>query len=251
MARCATSHHKPTSTSAPAPVRWGMLALSACAVCRTAAPYSCGRNGTGGGRLCCGAMAAAAAAATAAAGADEDPERPRLGVQHLGVAPDAGVLAPLHGVLQPGGLSAPPAAAAMALESAAERLNSMLLLLGMAMARPCSRRVTTVMLSVDSRRCARSTRARAAVSASRLLERARRAAATACRQQTKGHAASTRVDDTRAGVTDTRQSNYKHMLLHAASSMLMHCCCCTNAACCRWELYCQPVLPTLDCNRQA
>jgi hypothetical protein len=129
-------------------------------------------------------MAAAAAAATAAAGAEEDPERlrPRLGVQHLGVAPDAGVLAPLHGVLQPGGLSAPPPAAAMAPDRAAERLNSMLLLLGIAMARPCSRRVTTVMLSVDSRRCARSTSARAAVSASRLLDRARRAAATACRQ---------------------------------------------------------------------
>jgi hypothetical protein len=105
---------------------------------------------------------------------------PRLGVEDLGVA-EAGVLAPLQGVLQPGGLSVPPVAAAMALDRAALRLNSMLLLLGMAIARPCSSRVTTVMLSVESSRCARSTSAFAAVSATLLRDRARRVAATACR----------------------------------------------------------------------
>lgn len=97
------------------------------------------------------------------------------------MAPDAGVLAPLQGVLPPGGLSAPPAvAAAIALDNAALRLNSMLLLLGMLIARPCSRSATTVMLSVDSRRCARSTRSLASVSAFLLRARERRAAATAC-----------------------------------------------------------------------
>lgn len=144
-------------------------------------------------------MAAAAAAAIAAAGADVVlvRDRPRLGVEERGVAADAGVLAPLQGVLQPGGLSAPAVAAAMALDSAALRLNSMLLLLGIAIARPCSSSVTTVMLSVESRRCARSTSAFAAVSASLQRERARRVAATACRHRQHAHRTHTKRLSTR------------------------------------------------------
>lgn len=143
--------------------------------------HSVCRRGNGGGNERCGDIdeaAAAAAAATAAAGADPVLVRdgPLLGVQQRGVAPEAGVLAPLQGVLS--GLSAPAVAAAMALERAALRLNSMLLLLGIAMARPCSSRVTTVMLSVESKRCARSTKALAAFSGSRARDRARRVAAT-------------------------------------------------------------------------
>jgi hypothetical protein len=69
-----------------------------------------------------------------------------------------GVLTPEHGV-EHRGLSAPPSPCKVL------RLNSMLLLLGSVMGRPCSRSRMTLMLSELERRSARSTKAREAAAA--------------------------------------------------------------------------------------
>jgi hypothetical protein len=84
-----------------------------------------------------------------------------------------GVLTPEHGVEQRG-LSAPLSPCSVL------RLNSMLLLFGSVMGRPCSSSMITLMLSELERRSARSTRAREAADAGpcrslRLTARVRRA----------------------------------------------------------------------------